>query len=225
MQPQDPNNAGSSWGAPPPPPPGSSWGAPPPPPPGGTLPPPPPSWGNAAPPAGVTRIAGAWQRVGGALIDSFVVGVAGALLLAPFQVKKISMFTGTGSLRYEYEGFGKYAMASIVVGLAIALLNDVVLVSLKGGSLGKLAVGMRIVKVSDGSPVNSTIAFKRVLLDIVATPAVLLLRASEAGLGAFMIIVLASGVVAIINVVMLFADDRHQTLNDKIAETVIVTNR
>ena len=63
------------------------------------------------------------------------------------------------------------------------------------------------------------------LLALIGYPALLLMGAVSAGLGALMIFTLGSIVLAIVNIVMLFADERHQTLNDKIADTVIVTTK
>ena len=212
MQPQDPTNGATNWGAPPPP--------------GTPLPPPPPNWGAGAPQAAVTRIATPGRRIGGALLDSMITGFIGTLLPTPFKITKIGQpdFVN-GNIDYAYDGFGKYVAASVILGVVIALLNDVVLVAATGASIGKRIVGMRIVNAADGSPVNSGVAFKRLLLDLIGVPAVFLLRASEVGLGAFFIFVIGLVVLAIINLVLLFSDDRNQTLNDKISNTVVVTNK
>lgn len=72
---------------------------------------------------------------------------------------------------------------------------------------------------------DTTGALKRLFLDVVGVLAVPFFAASTAGFGFAAAVSIAGFAVIIINLVLLLSDDRRQTLNDKIAGTVIVKNR
>lgn len=140
----------------PPPPPDM----PPPPPP----PPPGPGWGGAPPPTGmpygqnygappgwtptpgpVAALAEWWQRGLAVVIDLVVTFVVAAPLSLAFGGPAFERSTNGGSTRVQYNFGG--AIASLVVWIVYAgLLNGI-----KGQTLGKMALGIKVVRKDTGA--------------------------------------------------------------------------
>jgi uncharacterized RDD family membrane protein YckC len=85
--------------------------------------------------------------------------------------------------------------------LAYSILNDVVLTTVKGGTIGKLIVGTRVVQLEDRQPVRAGAAFKRWVT---------------------MLVFNFLPVVGIIDPIWIFTGRMRQTLHDKIVETIVV---
>lgn len=179
---------------------------PPPPPPG--MPPPPPAWdGGASTPSSATGqpLASPGLRIAARLIDGvigFVIGlILAGILIAGDAGTSFAGFGGGG-------GVAKRWLVG-VLGLGFALVYEGVLTGLKGGTPGKLILGLRVVKAADGSPVDMGSAILRW-----AVP------------GAFGIVPILGGlagfVVWIISLVFLFSDKLRQTVSDKVAKTLVV---
>jgi uncharacterized RDD family membrane protein YckC len=127
--------------------PGFSGGYSSPPPPGalGGMPPAP----VAAPAAGRYVLAGWWSRVGAALIDGIIISVVAFALLAIFGVGFASTDSDTGT--------GALIVASLVSGLAFAvaalLYAPFMMAKTNGKTLGRMAVGNRVVR-ANGQPMT-----------------------------------------------------------------------
>ncbi len=181
----------------PPPPPGM----PPPPPPG--MPPPPMGGMYASGPVAPNGrpLASAGMRIAARLIEMIIGGIIGAIIIA-IIVGSGTSFNGVG---------GSYNFGSVLISLAIGWALEAGLTATKGGSLGKLILGMRVVNAGDGStPVSWMTATIRW-----AVP------------GAFSLVPILGGlvglVVFIVSLVFLFTDKLRQTISDKVAKTLVVT--
>lgn len=194
---------------PPPPPPPPSYGAPPPA--GGYGPPPappPPSYPAAPPgaygapppyygqPAGggpvAYGLAGFGQRVGGWLIDSLIIW---ALVIVAGIV--VGLSTPSATFDNPDPGPNGVAVLFMFICFAIAFVGYYPFFEGKpaGQTPGKKAMGIRVVRKRDGSPLGYGLAFGR-----------LLARYVDFGIG------------------LLWAawDPEHQTFHDKIASTLVV---
>ena len=81
------------------------------------------------------------------------------------------------------------------------------MVSSRGQTIGKQALGIKVVRV-DGQPIERADAFKRIaLFAVYAVPF----------LG-----FLVAGVMGVTSMVMLFSDQKRQALWDKLADTIVV---
>ncbi|MGB2756183.1 MAG: RDD family protein [Acidimicrobiia bacterium] len=223
MQPQDPTDGANAWGAPTLPP-------------GAPLPPPPPNWGahtqGEAPQYyyGVPTVAGRvlaapGARIGASLID-------GVLLIVVFFVM---MFSTIGSFtQFQTASAGQWRNFQIfaaILPVSYGFMNAVVLTYAVGGSIGKKITGLRVIK-TDGDRVDFGAATIRWLLKYAGGPAGLIglsnldsttRTAAATGSGGIVGIILL--VILVISLVMLFSDDKNQTLNDKMARTIVVRDR
>ncbi len=101
-------------------------------------------------------------------------------------------------------------IASILVG-ALIVAYEVVMVGTKGGTVGKLLLGMKVVN-EDGSPADYETGLRRMYLYIAFIFIGLIPILGQ----------LLNFVVAIAGLVMLFTDARHQTPWDKVGKTLVV---
>ncbi|HVT63814.1 MAG TPA: RDD family protein [Mycobacteriales bacterium] len=166
-QPYDPNQP-PPYGAPPPPPP--AYGAPPPgaygtPPPGyGTPPPgygaPPPQYGGPAygggygPPPGqrVNDPAPMGMRLLARIIDAILTSVIATVVsyaigMHPFQTSTSADGTHTASFQLYNGDYFKFALITLIV----TGIYEVAMLVTRGATLGKMAVGVRVAKLEDGT--------------------------------------------------------------------------
>lgn len=183
----------------PPPPPGM----PPPPPPG--MPPPPAGGMYATGPVAPNGqpLASAGMRIAARLIE-FVIAIVVGLIVAAIIIGSSGGVNGVG---------GDFNIGATLVSLAISWALEAGLTATKGGSIGKLILGLRVVNANDGSsPVSWGTATIRW-----AVP------------GAFSIVPVVGGLVGfvvwIVSIVFLFTDKQRQTVSDKVAKTLVVTTK
>jgi uncharacterized RDD family membrane protein YckC len=123
---------------------------------GYSSPPPPGAFGTPAPTApapapaaGRYVLAGWWSRVGAALIDGIIISVVAVALLAIFGVGIASTDSDTGT--------GALIVATLVSGLAFAvaalLYAPLMMAKTNGKTLGRMAVGNRVVR-ANGQPMT-----------------------------------------------------------------------
>jgi uncharacterized RDD family membrane protein YckC len=172
---------------PPPPPPGNYPPPPPPgnypPPPPGHFPPPPPGQGRAPgdtvdiPGAGPVRVASVWQRVPARLIDLLI------YLLVYWLVDFLDVASvtslGASKGRTVTDSYGNTVTelsGPVVLGLSVALLigaaiavgfglvYEWLMVGLLGATLGKFALGIKVVDQSTGATIGLTHAFVRAVI-------------------------------------------------------------
>ena len=112
--------------------------------------------------AGQVRYAGFWIRFVARVIDAVLLGVVGMIIRLP-----LTMALGLGGLGAR--GVGALAIAPAMIGLfglltliniALAVAYEVYFVSTKGGTLGKLVLGLKIIR-ADGGPVSPGLALGR----------------------------------------------------------------
>ena len=153
---------------------------------GPSIPPPPPVWD--ARPAGITHAAfgGFWIRVVAYIIDAIVLGVASAILAMMLGGSFLADPGSSGDLIAN--------LVSIVVGwLYFALLES----STRGATLGKMAVGLRVV-TNDGQQLSFLHATGRYFAKFI------------------------SAIILCIGFIMVAFSERNRGLHDMIAGTLVV---
>ncbi|WP_420452042.1 RDD family protein [Ilumatobacter sp.] len=191
---------------PPPPPPSGSSSAPPPPPSGSSSPPP----GYVAYGQGSgqpTNLASPGQRIGARVIDWILWLIVSIVFAVVFGAGAIA--TGDS----DDISFAASAAAGLLAGV-IVVAYEVLMVSSRQATLGKMALNLKVVN-EDGSAPDVTVALKRMSVYIAS---VLLGLIPLLGVLAS----LAAVVVGVVSLVFLFTDDRNQAVWDKIADTLVV---
>jgi uncharacterized RDD family membrane protein YckC len=116
---------------------------------------PPPGQAPLTPPPGVV-LAGWWPRVGAALLDSVI--VAGIVLAALLPLLVINTTVEDGELGL---GTGLAVFVLFILGFAAAVLYAPFVMSRTDGqTLGKMALGIRVIRIS-GGPIDFGYAFLR----------------------------------------------------------------
>jgi uncharacterized RDD family membrane protein YckC len=148
-----------------------------------------PGPGAGLPPPELFDLAGFGQRLIARIIDTVLTTVPAALLL----------FVSTRETGRLGSMLGFY-----VVLLGLSILNDVVLTTIRGGTVGKLLVGTRVVRLPDRHPVTAGIAGRR---------------------WASMTVMSLIPILGLIDDLWIFTGQFRQTLHDKFAETIVVRSR
>ena len=148
------------------------------------LPPPPPSFGGQVfgEQAGYFELSGWWRRVGAVLLDGLIVGVPTQILVA----------VGTAS---DSAGFLAFAYLVAIVGGA---LYSILLVGRSGQTVGKMVLGIRIVRDGSNAPIGYGLATGRYFATIL------------------------SALPCYLGFLWPLWDDKNQTFHDKICSTVVV---
>lgn len=159
---------------------------------------------------GGPALAGAGARMGGRFIDWII----WAIISGIFQGIIIGgdAFSPTA---LEDVSYATTLIAGIVTTLVV-VAYEVFLVSSRGGTLGKMVTGTKVVK-PDGSPADMNTAVRRI-----APYAVLAILAALLGPALGQLISLVMFVVGIASLVMLFSDSNKQTVWDKVAPSLVV---
>jgi len=131
------------------------------------------------------NLAGFGQRLIARIIDSVIVAVP---LIAIFATTRASA------------GFNQFYLFNALL-YAVSFLNDVMLTAAKGGTVGKLIVGTRVVGFPDGLPVTGVGAARRWA------------ALSVMGFIPFL---------GLVDDLWIFTGQTRQTLHDKFAKTVVV---
>ncbi|MCP2336765.1 RDD family protein [Actinomadura rupiterrae] len=154
-----------------------------------------PLGGYADPAAG---LASPWRRLGGIIIDYIIVGIVGWLITLPFG-ELVEVTGPSGDQRVVWHAGG--GIANLIV-FVLALAYYTILQGKFGQTVGKMAVGTRVVRAEDGGPVGYGAALLRTFVMYVLWA-----------------ICCIGGIV---DGVWLFADSRRQTLHDKAGRTVVM---
>jgi len=135
---------------------------------------------------------GRWRRLIAAVIDGLIVYAVTWLLTAPFL--------GFGTI---YEGsLARRTAANLIAGV-VAFLYYVLQHGKSGRTLGKRAMGLRVVRADDAGPISYGQAAWRLLFE-------------------YLISLATCGVGGLIDVAWILWDKRRQALHDKVARTVVV---
>lgn len=159
---------------------------------------------NAAPGFAASGIAGAryagfWIRFVARLIDAVLLGVVNAVIRIP-----LAIMLGVGAGRREGMIFMPVAMGligiSVLISIAVGVVYEVYFVSTRGGTLGKMVLGLKIVR-ANGSPVPVGLATGRYFAQWL------------------------SGAIFMIGYIMAGFDPEKRALHDRICETRVVYAR
>ncbi len=166
-------------------------------------------------PAGQVNLASPGSRLGARLIDLVIFLIIGAILLIPVITGVIDDLDdlGPNPTNTQVERVITDAIEGNISSLAIfgivGILWDFVWVGLFGGTPGKLIVGLRVARADNGAhPPGWAKAALRALNRLVGLVPIV-------GSGIVLLVGLAS-------LIMLFTDDQHRTVMDRVAATVVV---
>lgn len=161
------------------------------------------------------RLASAGSRVGARLIDIVIGLIVAGILLVPLITGIIDDLDALGPnpsdaqiervLTDAIEGnFGAFGILA-----AVAVLWDFVWVGLFGGTPGKLMLGIRVARADNGvHPPGWGKALLRALNRIIGFVPVI---------GSLIVFL-----IGLVSLIMLFSDDQHRTVMDRIASTVVI---
>lgn len=152
--------------------------------------------------ATTANLASPGQRIGARLIDWIIWIVVTVVIAIVFGAS----FVATG-------GDAAGAFSGLIAG-ALVVAYEVGMVATRGATLGKMALGLKVVN-EDGSPPDLKVAAMRMILYIASI--VIGLLPLLGGLFGLALIV-----VGIVSLVFLFTDDNRQAVWDKIANTLVV---
>ena len=153
------------------------------------------------------KLAQPWMRILARLLDSIIVLVISTPIGAAIILSGDDS-AGFGGFGGDISAAKSWALS--IVTLAIGFVYEAVITKWKGGTPMKLAFGMRVVR-TDGAPVGWSESILRWILAVLTL---------IPGLGA-----IAGFIIWIISLVFLFTDRLRQTVNDKIAKTIVITTR
>ncbi len=129
------------------------------------------------------------------------------LILWTVMMSAISAVSGFGMLGIRAGAALGLSLLSGAIGVAAVISYETLMVSSRGQTIGKAALGIRVVRV-DGQPMERADAFKRIaLFAVYAVP--------------FLGMIVA-GVMGVTSMVMIFSDEKKQALWDKLAETIVI---
>ena len=151
------------------------------------------------------NLASGGMRVAARLIDGLIMVV---IFVPLWFLVFATTETGNGQVNTSV-GFGGFIGLTLLA-LGVGFANEIVLVALKGGSAGKLILGLRVVKAS-GGPADWGTAFVRYSPNLVS---VIPCLGSILGF-----------VLTITNLVLVFSDTNHQSVYDKVAKTYVIATR
>jgi uncharacterized RDD family membrane protein YckC len=145
---------------------------------------------------GVRRYAGFWIRFLARVIDWMILGVVGLILYIPFGARAM-IFPGNSARLGVVPMFAGLLGFVQLLQLAIAVTYEAYFVSTRGGTPGKLALGLRIIR-ADGSPVPAGLAVGRYFAQWI------------------------SAIILAIGYIMAAFDDQKRALHDRICETRVI---
>lgn len=154
------------------------------------------------------KLADPWLRIAARIIDGVILTIIG-VILAFIIIGSIGLaeFASGGSVNATSIGL---TLSTAGIGAAYFYLMN----SFMGGTVGKLALGLRIVDESGQQPVGPSVGFVRTLMNIIPI------------LGAVpfisVIVLLAQIIVGLISLVFLFTDPQRRTVMDRAASTYVI---
>ena len=161
---------------------------------------------DAAAPA--LRYASFWIRVGATLIDGLVfIPLSIPFLIAVWNrmSTEVDRSIASGQPVDVTRSMGRYAGWALAVAVA-TYAYQALMVRYFGGTIGKLAVGIRV-RTADGNVVGWREALLRPILQLII------------GVGSF---VPGAGLITLLDDLWMLWDRQKQTLHDKVAGTIVV---
>jgi uncharacterized RDD family membrane protein YckC len=155
---------------------------------------------------GTRRYAGFWIRFLALIIDWIILGVVGTIITLPLR---LVLGFSTASLAQSQDPQAVMAMLpamlgffglSALVNIALSVAYECYFVSKKGGTIGKLALGLQIIRL-DGSRLSAGQAAGRYFARIL------------------------SGIILYIGFIMAGLDPEKRALHDRICNTLVIHSR
>jgi uncharacterized RDD family membrane protein YckC len=166
------------------------------------------TWTPPPPPQPALRYASFWIRVGATLIDGLVfIPLSIPFLIAVWNrmSTEVDRSIASGQPVDVTRSMGRYAGWALAVAVA-TYAYQALMVRYFGGTIGKLAVGIRV-RTADGNVVGWREALLRPILQLII------------GVGSF---VPGAGLITLLDDLWMLWDRQKQTLHDKVAGTIVV---
>jgi uncharacterized RDD family membrane protein YckC len=152
------------------------------------------------------------NRIGARLIDWILWIIVSVILSVALGISLVP------SSADDAPSYGK-SLAAALIGAALIGGYEVFMVAQKGGTLGKLALGLRVTR-EDGSAPDLKTAALRIAPYLGLTVIGALLGPAIGGLFG-----LVSLVIGLVSLVFLFTDSLRRTVWDRVAKTLVVATR
>jgi uncharacterized RDD family membrane protein YckC len=149
--------------------------------------------------AGSRRYAGFWIRFVARLIDGVILAVVGLIIRIPFGVSMLGLGARPGSVDFFPMMIGMMGIASLLQ-LAIGIAYEVYFLSTRGATLGKQALGLRVIR-TDGSGISPSVALGRYFSQWI------------------------SAFILMIGYIMAGFDEEKRALHDRICDTRVIYNQ
>lgn len=151
---------------------------------------------------GALHYAGFWIRFVALMIDGVLLAVVGALIELPLTIRYAPpvVTTDPSAALAQLSATLGVAAVQTLISICLACAYEVFFVSTRGGTIGKLALNLRIVR-ADGSPVARGLAFGRYFARWV------------------------SQFTLLVGFIMAAFDDQKRALHDRICETRVIYAR
>lgn len=168
------------------------------------------------------KLASPWSRIGATLIDNVISYVMFVIVSLPFGVANTLIQLGSSGNEDFSNLTDLQSLANVGTNLVAGLLSIVAWIVVfivvpiyvwRGQTLGKKLLNIKIVKLS-GEQVEQADILKRYSIPLVLN--------SFALVPFLCIFACVLPIIALVNLFMLFSDEKRQTLLDKIAGTLVV---
>jgi uncharacterized RDD family membrane protein YckC len=137
-------------------------------------------------------------RIVARILDALLLGVVTGIPIAFVLASRDDV---------DFDSLQRWSILTVLV----TAVYDITLIAVRGATVGKLALGIEVVRQDGTSPPGWPTAFLRHLVELIA------ILPSVFGLVNFML--------TVISFIFLFTDERRRTINDRVASTYVVKAR
>jgi uncharacterized RDD family membrane protein YckC len=155
--------------------------------------------------AGAWHYGGFWIRFVARLIDAVLIGIVGIIIRIPLTIIMGGSMIGLGSAAQDNPAAALAALPmiialggiSFVIQIALSLGYEVYFLTTRGATLGKIALGLKVVR-ADGGPISAGLAAGRFFAGWL------------------------SGMILCIGYIMAAFDEQKRSLHDRICDTRVI---
>lgn len=147
-------------------------------------------------PVTTLRYAGFWIRFLARIVDGLIIGLVNFVVTMPLGIASFGFLTGTPDLSDIASMVGMILLATTIK-VAIAGVYEITLTTMKGATLGKMALGLKVVR-PDGSGISAG-------------------RSAGRFFGTWL-----SGVIFCIGYIIAGFDDEKRSLHDRLCDTRVI---
>jgi uncharacterized RDD family membrane protein YckC len=151
---------------------------------------------SAVRPVTTLRYAGFWIRFLARIVDGLIIGLVNFVVTMPLGIASFGFLTGTPDLSDIASMVGMILLATTIK-VAIAGVYEITLTTMKGATLGKMALGLKVVR-PDGSGISAG-------------------RSAGRFFGTWL-----SGVILCIGYIIAGFDDEKRSLHDRLCDTRVI---